>query len=60
MELFFFHLYNGACHPFANILKDASETEYSILQDASSISMKINNGANGCILYTDIPKEFCS
>ena len=60
MELFFFCLYNGLCHPFASILKCAGETEDSILQDALSISRKLNNVANGCILDSDVPKEPCS
>ena len=60
MELFFFRLYNGSCHPFANILKCAGETEDSILQDVLSISRKLNNVAIGCILDNDVPKKPCS
>ena len=56
LELLFFCLYNGTCHPFANILKDPGETEDSILQDAWSISRRLKNVVNGCISYIDVPK----
>ena len=53
-------LLNPTALAIANILKRAGKSEKSILQDALSISRKLNNVANGCILDSDVPKEPCS
>ena len=43
LELFFFYLYNGPCHPFANILKEPGTPECKLLKAPKNAILLLNN-----------------